>query len=53
VSGEVVEVNAPLKDKPETVNANPHGTWMVVIKLSNPTEAGALLDAAQYQDLVK
>lgn len=53
VSGEVVEVNTPLKDKPETVNANPHSTWMVVIKLSNPNEAGALLDAAQYQDLVK
>ena len=53
VSGEVVEVNAPLKDKPETVNANPHGTWMVVIKLTNPGEAGALLDATQYQDLIK
>jgi hypothetical protein len=26
---------------------------MVVIKLTNPGEAGALLDAAQYQDLVK
>ena len=53
VTGEVVEVNAPLKDKPEAVNSNPHDTWMVVIKLSNPAEAGALLDAAQYQDLIK
>ncbi len=53
VSGEVVEVNAPLKDKPETVNSDPHGTWMVVIKLANPNEAGGLLDATQYQDLIK
>ena len=53
VSGEVVDVNAPLKDKPETVNSNPHGTWMVVIKLTNPGEAGSLLDATQYQDLIK
>ena len=53
VSGEVVEVNAALKDKPETVNADPHGSWMVVVKLTNPAETGALLDAAQYQDLVK
>ena len=53
VTGEIVEVNSALKDKPETVNANPHDSWMVVIKLTNPTEAGALLDAAQYQDLVK
>src|SRR5262249_50559914 len=53
VTGEVVDVNSALKDKPETVNANPHGTWMIVVKLANPAEAGALLDAAQYQDLVK
>ena len=53
VTGEVVQVNTALKDKPETVNKNPHDSWMVVIKLTNPAEAGALLDAAQYQDLVK
>jgi glycine cleavage system H protein len=53
VTGEVVQVNAALKDKPETVNKDPHGSWMVVLKLTNPGEAGALLDASQYQDLVK
>jgi glycine cleavage system H protein len=53
VTGEVVEVNSVLKDKPETVNKDPHASWMVVIKLANPGEAGALLDATQYQDLVK
>jgi glycine cleavage system H protein len=53
VSGEVVEVNAALKDKPEAVNADPHASWMIVIKLTNPGEAGALLDATQYQNLVK
>jgi glycine cleavage system H protein len=53
VSGEVVEVNTALKDKPETVNADPHGSWMIAVKLANPGEAGALLDATQYQDLIK
>ena len=53
VTGEVVEVNGALKDKPETVNKDPHGSWMIVIKLTNPAESGALLDAAQYQSLVK
>ncbi|HEV3062467.1 MAG TPA: glycine cleavage system protein GcvH [Vicinamibacterales bacterium] len=53
VTGEVVDVNTALKDKPEAVNADPHGSWMIVIKLTNAGEAGALLDAAQYQDLVK
>ena len=53
VSGEVVEVNAALKDKPERVNANPHENWMIVLKLTNPGEASALLDATAYGDLVK
>ena len=53
VSGEVVEVNTALKNKPEAVNANPHESWMVVVKLTNPAETSALLDATQYADLVK
>src|SRR6266540_1074291 len=32
-SGEVVEVNTALKDKPEKVNADPHASWMIVLKL--------------------
>jgi len=53
VSGEVVEVNATLKDKPEVVNADPHNSWMIIVKLTNAGESSGLLDAAQYQDLVK
>lgn len=53
VSGEVVEVNTALKDKPETVNANPHASWMVVLKLTDPGETGALLDATQYAALTR
>jgi glycine cleavage system H protein len=53
VSGEVVEVNSSLQSKPEVVNSDPHATWMVSIKLSDPSEVDALLDVAQYSDLVK
>jgi glycine cleavage system H protein len=53
VSGEVVEANVSLKDKPEALNSNPQGTWMIVVKLSNPAETAGLLDASQYADLVK
>jgi glycine cleavage system H protein len=53
VTGEVTAVNTDLKDKPETVNKDPLGSWMIVIKLANASETGGLLDAAQYQDLVK
>ena len=52
VTGEVLEVNTGLKDKPEAVNKDPHGSWMIVIKLANAGEAASLLDAAQYQALI-
>jgi glycine cleavage system H protein len=52
-AGEVVEVNTPLADKPETINQDPHGAaWMIVLKLADPGAAGGLLDAAAYEALV-
>jgi glycine cleavage system H protein len=53
VSGDVVEVNLALKEKPEMVNRDPHASWMVVLRLTNPGEAASLLDAARYTELVK
>jgi glycine cleavage system H protein len=53
VSGEVVEVNASLKDKPEVINRDPHGSWLVVMKIANPGEPATLLDADGYANLVK
>jgi glycine cleavage system H protein len=52
VSGEVVEVNTSLKDRPEDVNSKPHDAWMVKVKLTSPGEAGALMDAAGYEALL-
>ena len=52
VSGEVVEVNTVLKDRPEQVNADPHGAWMVAIRLSDAGETTGLLDAAAYAALL-
>ncbi len=53
LAGEVVEVNAPLADKPETINQDPHGAaWMIVIRLADPAAVASLLDAAAYEALV-
>jgi glycine cleavage system H protein len=52
LSGEVVEINEGLADKPEAVNQDPHGTWMITLKLTNPEEASRLLDAAGYEGLI-
>jgi glycine cleavage system H protein len=53
MSGEVLEVNGTLRDQPEVINKDPHGTWMIKVRLSNAGEAGSLLDSGQYQDLAK
>ena len=52
MNGEVVEVNSELRDYPEKVNADPHAAWMIRIRLSNPSDEGALLDSAQYQSIL-
>ena len=52
VSGEVIEVNPHLKEHPETVNANPHNTWMVKVRVTGTIDSGALLDSGQYEGLI-
>jgi glycine cleavage system H protein len=50
VSGEVIEVNSALTDNPGSVNESPFGDgWIFKIKLSDPAELNALLDAAGYR----
>lgn len=51
VSGEVTEVNAALKDKPELVNSKPHESWMVKLRLAEPDEVAELMDAGAYRQL--
>jgi glycine cleavage system H protein len=53
LSGEVTEVNSALTERPESVNKDPHGSWMIALKVANPGEASDLLDAAKYSDLTK
>ena len=54
LSGEVLEVNQKVIDEPETINADPYGEgWLVKIRLSEPGEAGDLLDADAYKKLLE
>jgi glycine cleavage system H protein len=49
VSGEVVEVNADLGARPETLNEDCYGDgWMVALAVEGPAEVDDLLDAAAY-----
>jgi len=54
LSGEIVAVNEALNDGPEAINADPYGDgWMVKVRLSDPAEAGSLLDADAYKALLQ
>jgi glycine cleavage system H protein len=49
-SGEVVEINTALDDKPESVNSDPYGAWLFRMKLGDAGELAALLDAPAYEN---
>src|SRR5262249_52958927 len=54
LSGEVTEVNSAISDSPEKINQDPYGDgWMVKVKLSDPSEADQLMDAAAYKKLLE
>ena len=53
VSGEVIEVNEALEEKPQAVNTDPYGEgWMIKVKMSNPDELKELMDANAYKALI-
>ena len=53
VSGEVVEVNQGVNDKPELVNQSPYEEgWLVRLRLADPAELDNLLTAKQYDELI-
>jgi len=53
VSGDVLEVNPKVVEAPETANDDPYGEgWLVRVSLNDPSEADALMDAAEYKRFV-
>ena len=49
-AGEVLELNPALADNPALVNSDPYGEgWIIKVKLNDPAEVNALMDAAAYK----
>ena len=49
LSGEIIEVNDALGDDPQTINEDPYGEgWLVKVRLADPAERDALMDAGSY-----
>ena len=54
VSGEVIEVNQALEAHPEIVNQDAFGEgWIAKLKMDDPGELANLMDAADYEKLIK
>jgi glycine cleavage system H protein len=54
LSGEITAVNEAAKDSPEKINEDPYGDgWLVKVKLSDPSEADQLMDAAAYKKMLE
>jgi glycine cleavage system H protein len=52
VSGTVTAVNEALKNEPDKINQDAHGTWIIKVELSDPGQLASLLDAAAYEAFV-
>ena len=53
VAGEVIEANPALAVETALVNSDPYGAgFMLKVRLSNPADVDALMDAARYQAIV-
>ena len=54
ISGEVVEVNEDLADKPELVNEAPYGDgWMLKVRPSDENDLDDLMDESEYNEYVE
>ena len=49
VSGTVEAVNEELESAPEKVNEDAYGAWIIKVRMSDPSELEALMDAAAYE----
>lgn len=54
VSGKVLEVNAALVDKPETINEDAYGDgWLFVVEIADPEQLNELLGPDDYAELLE
>jgi glycine cleavage system H protein len=52
VTGTVTEVNEQLASSPEKINTDANAAWIIKVELSDPSEVGTLLSAADYEKFI-
>ncbi|WP_458700599.1 glycine cleavage system protein GcvH [Sulfurospirillum sp. 1307] len=53
MSGEVIETNEELEDRPELLNEDANQTWVFKLKISDPSEFDTLMDEEAYNQYIK
>jgi glycine cleavage system H protein len=54
VSGNIIEVNDKLEEKPDLVNKDPYGEgWMIKLKVDDVNQVNSLLDAETYKKMIE
>jgi glycine cleavage system H protein len=54
ISGEVIETNETLEDKPELINQDPYSDgWIFKVKLENTDELDELMNDEEYEEYLK
>ncbi|MBP5522300.1 MAG: glycine cleavage system protein GcvH [Bacteroidales bacterium] len=53
VSGTIEAVNEELEAAPEKVNEDAFGAWIIKVRMSDPSEIEALMDAAAYAKITE
>ena len=53
LSGEIIAINEALASDPQVINEDPYGEgWLVKVRLADPSERDALMDAGSYSALL-
>lgn len=53
ITGEVLEVNPAIDDKPELVNSDPYGDgWLIKAKIADKGQFDKLLSASEYKEKI-
>ena len=53
IAGEVIAVNQPAADAPESVNQDAYAAWLFKLKPANAADLDTLLDAAAYTQVAE
>ena len=53
LSGDIVEINKNLENRPELCNSAPYDSWMIKIKMTAKDEISELIPAKEYENHCK